>query len=113
MPLHHTQQTHSQPHLAASTQQAISSQPQATAPFQLHTSSHSHAPFQPCSHFRHLEAIPPTNEAEGEEFDFTGVEHNDIFNIQSNLATVNSTPSPSVQVQAVVPSEKKGLEGGS
>jgi len=86
--------------------------PQQAAPSQSQPqprgSSHSRAPSQSHSRCRcHQAAIANVPES-GKEFDFTlvdhedtPVEHEDTSPIRSNVATVNSTPSPSVQAQPV------------
>jgi len=92
-------------------QQATPSQSQP----QPYSSFHSRAPFQSCSRCRcHQAAIANVPES-GEEFDFTSVdhkdtpvEHEDTSPIRSNVVTVNSTPSPSVQAQPVDLLARKG-----
>jgi len=93
--------------------------PQQAAPSQSQPqpcgSSHSCAPSQSRScHYRHQAAIANVPES-GEEFDFTSldhkdtpVEHKDTSPIRSNVATANSTPSPSVQAQPVDLLARKG-----
>jgi len=76
-------------------QQATPSQSQP----QPHGSSCPHAPSQSCR-CCHQAAIINVPES-GEEFNFISVEHEDTSAICSNVATVNSTPLPSVQAQPV------------
>jgi hypothetical protein len=84
--------------------------PQQVAPSQSQPqprgSSRSRAPSQSRSR-RHQAAIANLPET-GEEFDFTSVEHEDTSAVRSNVATANSTPSPSVQVQPVDLPARKG-----
>jgi len=78
------------------------SQPQSRGSFR------SHAPSQSCSCcHRHQAAIANIPES-GEEFNFTSVDHEDTSSIRSNIATANSTPSPSVQAQPVDLPARKG-----
>jgi len=79
------------------TQQAAPSQSQP----QPRGSSHSHAPSQSRSRYRRHQAAIANVPESGEEFDFTSVDHEDTSPIRSNVATVNSTPLPSVQAQPV------------
>jgi len=71
-------------------------------------SSHSHAPSQSRSRRRHHQAAIANVSESGEEFDFTSVDHEDTPPICSNVATANSTPSPSVQAQPVDLLARKG-----
>lgn len=84
--------------------------PQQVAPSQSQLqprgSSRSRAPSQSRTR-RHQAAIANLPES-GEEFDFTSVEHEDTSAVCSNVATANSTPSPSVQVQPVDLPARKG-----
>ena len=77
--------------------------PQQAAPSQSQPqprgSSRPCAPSQSQSRRRQA-AITDVPES-GEEFDFTSVEHKDTSTIRSNVATANSSPSPSVQAQSV------------
>jgi len=86
--------------------------PQQATPSQSQTqprgSSHSRAPFQSRSCHRHHQAAIANVSESGEEFDFTLVDHEDTSPIHSNVATANSTPSPSVQVQPVDLPARKG-----
>jgi len=79
--------------------------PQQAAPSQSQPqprgSSHSHAPSQSRSRRRHHQAAIANVPESGEEFNFTSVDHKDTSPIRSNVATVNFTPSPSVQAQPV------------
>jgi len=76
------------------------SQPQPHSSSCPHASSQSH-----CCH--HQAAIANVSELD-KEFNFTSVEHEDTSAICSNVATVNSTPSPSVQAQPVDLLARKG-----
>jgi len=85
-------------------QQAASSQSQP----QPRGSSHSCASSQSRSRRHHHQAAIANVLESGEEFNFTSVdhkdtpvEHEDTSLIRSNVATANSTPSPSVQAQPV------------
>jgi hypothetical protein len=98
--------------------------PQQAAPSQSQPqprgSSRSRAPSR-SRRRRHQAAIANVPES-GEEFDFTSVnhedtptehedtpvEHEDTSPIRSNVATANSTPSPSVQAQPVDLPARKG-----
>jgi hypothetical protein len=91
--------------------------PQQAAPSQSQPqprgSSRSRAPSQ-SRRRRHQAAIANVPES-GEEFDFTSVEHEDTLvehedtsAVRSNVATANSTPSPSVQAQPVNLPARKG-----
>ena len=83
------------PHRTLLLQQATPSQFQP----QPHGSSRPCPPSQSHSHCRQA-AIVNVPES-GKEFDFSSVEHKDNSTVCSNVATVNSTPSPSVQAQPV------------
>jgi len=99
------------PHRTPLPQQAAPSQSQP----QPRGSSHSHAPSQSHSCCRRHQAAIANVPESGEEFDFTLVDHNDTpvehegtSPIRSNVATVNSTPLPSVQAQPVDLLARKG-----
>jgi len=99
------------PHRTPLPQQAAPSQSQP----QPRGSSHSHAPSQSRSHRRRHQAAIANVPESGEEFDFTSVDHEDTPveyedtpPIRSNVATANSTPSPSVQAQPVDLPARKG-----
>jgi len=71
-------------------------------------SSHSRAPSQSCSRRCHHQAAIANVPESGKEFNFTSVDHEDTSPIRSNVATVNFTPSPSVQAQPVDLPVRKG-----
>jgi len=85
------------PHRTPLPQQATPSQSQP----QPRGSSYSHAPSQSHSRRRRHQAAIANIPESGKEFDFTLVDHKDTSPIRSNVATVNSTPLPSVQAQPV------------
>jgi hypothetical protein len=75
----------------------------------------SRAPSQSRSRGRRHQAAIANVPESGEEFDFTSVEHEDTpvehedtSAVRSNVATANSTPSPSVQAQPVDLPARKG-----
>jgi len=86
--------------------------PQQAAPSQSQPqprgSSYSRAPSQSRSRRRRHQAVIANVPESGEEFNFTSVDHEDTPPIRSNVATANSTPSPSVQAQPVDLPARKG-----
>ena len=83
------------PHHTLLPQQATPSQSQP----QPHGSSRPCTPSQ--SHSYHHQAAIVNVPESGKEFNFSSVEHEGDSTVCSNIATANSTPSPSVQAQPV------------